>query len=156
MVGLFGTIWPDSSPMPSVPNFVWKRYERTERVNPLGEKAEYRTGSSGLVQTIIIPGRGIIPANKIRLYSLETMTLSSQTYKLNLRAIDGSTRGDKGATLECLLHLTKNDADMLEKDGAEVEGIIQSRISFRRIITTMSNPRTKIVEFESDGLWNIS
>jgi hypothetical protein len=134
---------------------MWEKYEKTERVNPVGGAAQYRTGSSGLVETIIIPGRSFSPENKIRLYSTDTEILSGQVYTLELQAIDGSTRGIRGASLTCKLDLTENDATELERNGAEENGVFRSRIRFMRRITA-SSQRAKAVEFKSHGRWDIA
>jgi hypothetical protein len=155
MVGLLGTLWPAGSSRPGVPNLVWEKYEKTERVNPVGGAAQYRTGSSGLVETIIISGRSFSPENKIRLYSTDTEILSGQVYTLELQAIDGSTRGIRGASLTCKLDLTENDATELERNGAEENGVFRSRIRFMRQITA-SSQRAKAVEFKSHGRWDIA
>jgi hypothetical protein len=188
MVGLFGTLWQVGptgrfglisrahSPRPQVPNLIWRRYEKTEQVNTVATEAEYRTDSSALVETIIISGRDTSPAHKIRLYSRETLTLSPGLHSLRLKAIDGSARGYKGATLNCLLFLKDEDATDLNANGMEKDGRIQTRISLKRdverpramaptifsrlysLIDPAGNwpPRRKTVVFISDGQWSIS
>jgi len=170
MAELFGTLWPSGSPQPSAPNLVWRRYEKTKRVSPLGAPADYRTGSAGMVQTTIVPGRDVSAA-KIRLYSLRSNVMSDGLHILNLRAVDGSARG-KGAALTCLLHLNESDANDLTENGAEVGGKFGMRISLKRTVAAKELSRenrrsrgpaarqrwggSRVVYFESDGRWGVS
>lgn len=188
MTGLFGSIWADNSTKPDFaklqdPNLIWRQYEEIKRTSPIGEKAEYASGSSGAAETLVVPGRGASPSLMIRLYSKESLSLESlyseenlspepKVYMLVLRAVDGSTRGDKGSTLSCRLFLNKQDEKELRENGKESQGWIKSRISFRRKLSLTApqeslaaNIRSKIpfkrraaraeiIEFVSDGRWS--
>jgi hypothetical protein len=122
-----------------------------------------------VVQTTIIPGRGVSFA-KIRLYSPTSNVLCDGLHTLNLRAVDGSARG-KGASLTCLLQLSKNDADDLKGRGSEVDGTFTFRTSLKKVLTTepaLGNNSSRglalhqrwsgsrVVRFESDGRWSES
>lgn len=188
MTGLFGTIWADSSINPDAakledPNLIWGQYEEVKRITPIGEKAEYGSGSSGVVETLVIPGRGASSPRMIRLFSKRILPLESlyskdglapepRVYMLVLRAVDGSTRGTRGTTLTCRLFLNKQDRDELRDNGKESEGEIKSRILFRRKLSS-ARPRESltesirskipfrrrparaaIIDFVSDGKWS--
>ena len=187
MTGLFGTIWADDSTQPGLaklkdPNLTWRQYEEIKRTSPIGTKAVYASGSSGAVETLVIPGRGASPPLMIRLYSKENLPLESlypkestspgpRIYTLALRAIDGSTRGNKGSTLTCKLFLNEQDEKELREHGKESQGNIKSRISFRRKLSATvpresfaakirsripftRATRVEIIEFVSDGKWS--
>jgi hypothetical protein len=169
MTGLFGTIWADGSTKPKDANLAWRQFEKIERVSALGDRADYRYGSSGTVETLVIPGRGASSSHTIRLYSNERISLESKTYMLALQAVDGSA---KGSALTCRLFLSKDDAEELANNGTEAGGHIKSRISFKRTLTLAGTRKSRadqirsvvpfkrkaeraaIIEFRSDGMWS--
>jgi hypothetical protein len=165
LTGLYGTIWAGRDKPPH-PNLVWRQFEKVERLNALGDQAVYRSGSSGVVETLVIPGRGASSSHIIRLYSKEEFPLESDSYMLALQAVDGSTKDTRSSALTCRLILHNGDRNELERNGKEKKGIIQSRILFQRSFT----PKTRlqrirsripfdkkvipIINFESDGTWS--
>jgi hypothetical protein len=165
LTGLYGTIWADRDKPPD-PNLAWRQFEKVERLNALGDRAVYRSGSSGVVETLVIPGRGASPSHMIRLYSKEIFPLESGSYTLVLEAVDGSTKDTRSSALICKLILHDGDRNELARNGKEKDGIIQSRILFRRRFTSKSRLErirsrvpfsgkvTPIISFESDGKWS--
>jgi hypothetical protein len=132
MTGLYGTLWPYSSPQPTQPNLVWEQYEETKRdpKSPLGSAAHYVSGSSGVVETTAIPGHSVT-ADRVRLYSMTRYELTETDYMLDLRAVDGSQHR-RGGSLRCLLHLRRDEIALLTDRGAEKDGKIQARILLRK------------------------
>jgi hypothetical protein len=79
------------------PNLIWGQYEEVKRITPIGEKAEYGSGSSGVVETLVIPGRGASSPRMIRLFSKRILPLESLYSKDGLapepRVYAGPPRG---------------------------------------------------------------
>jgi hypothetical protein len=165
LTGLYGSIWAGRDKPPH-PNLVWRQFEMVERLNALGDRAVYRSGSSGVVETLVIPGRGASSSHIIRLYTKEEFPLESDSYTLTLQAVDGSTKDTRSSTLTCRLLLHDEDRNELERNGREKKGIIQSRILFQRRFTPKTRLQrvrsripfdrkvTPIINFESDGTWS--
>jgi hypothetical protein len=82
----------------------------------------YRSGSSGIVETLVIPGRGASSSHIIRLYSKEELPLESDSYTLALQAVDGSTKDTRSSTLTCRLILHDGGRNELERNGKEKKG----------------------------------
>ncbi len=166
MTGLYATIWagPDR---PDEPNLTWRQFEKVERVNALGDPADYRYGSSGAVATLVVPGRGSSSAETIRFYSKASLPLGQGTYSLAFQAVGGSTREAKARELICSLSLNEVDAEVLNTSGEEIEGRVSSRISFEKKLPappsrnslagrlrSLITPRKTVIEFKSDGKWD--
>jgi len=145
MTGLYGTVWPRGSPQPDGPNLAWLQYEKTERDpgTSLGSAARYRSGSSGMVETTVIPGHKVVTA-RVRLYSQSRMVLSETDYMLKLKAADGSARKG-GGSLNCWLHLSTEDVTDLAENGAERDGMIQARISLKKRMTARNDSGARLL-----------
>jgi hypothetical protein len=175
MTGLYGKVQAGEpaefdTANPANPNLTWRQFEKVKRTSQLGEAARYASGSTGVVETLVIPGRSASPSRMVRLYTREVLELHSlqpeernafgaAIYTLVFQAMDGLGRCTKDSTLTCRLVLSKEDEELLRKAGREADGKINARIIFSRQPPTARKlsagaARSAIIEFVSDGRWS--
>jgi hypothetical protein len=167
MTSLSATIWAAGADEPGGPNLTWRQFEEVQRVNAIGEPADYRYGSSGAVKTLVIPGRGASPCYTVRFYSRGKLELGAGMYSLIFRAVGGSTRVVKESKLMCSLVLNEDDAAILKHHGHERDGDVDSRISFDKIFSSAGSRDSRTararsailrekptIRFESEGVWS--